>query len=608
MSRKFFRYSLLLIMLLCVVSCSISGVGGITKQEDSDHAMDLATSHRSLPFNIPARPFPQEQNFPGCIKPDIPQVTMNENITYFYQFFTYYLLKQISFTNGAVDGSGTGYVLEADAQGIFEGWGTVKPISQSEAHGWTMIILTLMAGHDTQAKERFDGMYRVYVNFPCKDNPDLMSWVIPANGDFSMQRQPSATDGDMDAAYALIMAHNQWGGGPDGMNITYLEAAKKIINALKMNNVITGEGRFYPRLGIGDHNPKQNYDKFNATRPSDYMLDHLTLFYELTGDDIWIQVRDTITDHIIPTILSGGNVLVPDFMGNPENDPNGVITTFSGISDESEGKYDADYYFNSCRFPWRYAMGYSHDGILSAKTVVNTINTWLVTKEEHLMSGEFNPAQIKSSYRLNGDIFEAAGGVSNDDSFDAAFMAGLTVADSSYQPQLTMLWQDIKRFKKKYYPDTISLLCMLYASGNWWKPVINATDPKVLSMNKPVFASSELSGDFTAVNIGDGNMTNGWAPATTDPAKYIYIDLEQQYTITKIVIHWYDPFYASEYYLGVTDINDKEWIAAKCTGDGGEDVYDLSHLAIKSRKAGIQIKKGGKAPYFGIKEIEIWGY
>src|SRR5687768_11269056 len=118
-----------------------------------------------------------------------------------------------------------------------------------------MVIVALMAGFDTNAKTYFDGLYKTARAFRSVNHQHLMGWVVAddtgAQGHFT-----SATDGDMDIAYSLILAHYQWGsGGP----INYLQEAINTINAIKLKNVTNNN-----RLNLGDWDSKTTYD----SRPS----------------------------------------------------------------------------------------------------------------------------------------------------------------------------------------------------------------------------------------------------------------------------------------------------------------------------------------------------
>src|SRR5688572_7876149 len=195
----------------------------------------------------PRRSFPQHVGFPGCpdcIRPTLAQDALDEDIVDFYEDWKN-LFTRIS--SGEVAGE---FVIRAGAAGNVDGWPAgVGPITQSEAHGYGMIVMALMAGKDPLAKAYFDSQNRVRKAFPSSVDPRLMSWVVPENGSTSLKRQGPATDGDMDMAYALLLAHDQWG---DEDRNQYLAEARSIIAGMEATFITPGKGKFYPRLNIGD--------------------------------------------------------------------------------------------------------------------------------------------------------------------------------------------------------------------------------------------------------------------------------------------------------------------------------------------------------------------
>lgn len=442
----------------------------------------------------PQKPFPTYMLFPMVYKPDIDQSIMEGQIKTFYdKWKTQYLIDDYSFTNGSIDASGTGCIIKAEANGDVSLPGTTT-ISQSEAHGYGMIIFALMAGHDDNAKEYFDGMFKVYANWDCGDNPDLMSWAIPENGNLGLDGVASATDGDMDIAYSLLLANAQWGGTPEGFNYSYLCYALKIILALADNNIYKGDtDAHFPRLGIGDNTG--NYYEHRATRSSDFMLSHLSLFADFLchpdfSDDISAKsllFRDVRAKMIeitgyIQSNYSSSTGLMPDFMGN-EDALDEEIQTFEGMSDEGTpaGVEDNDYSYNACRFPWRFATGWIYDSSPTVISKIHKLNDWLIQK--HGGAANFDPSLIKAGYTLTGNVLSGVDW--EDKAFNASFMVGLTIGDD-YLPQLKKLWNNVKTCENdpapptdytSYYGNTIGLLCMLQTSGAWWKPELVLNEP-----------------------------------------------------------------------------------------------------------------------------------
>jgi len=96
----------------------------------------------------------------------------------------------------------------------------------SEAHGYGMMIMCFMAGHDSNAKSDFDKLFNYYKSHPSNINSNLMDWQQITCNDAASSSDDSATDGDIDIAFSLLLAHNQW--GSEG-NINYLQQAQRYL-------------------------------------------------------------------------------------------------------------------------------------------------------------------------------------------------------------------------------------------------------------------------------------------------------------------------------------------------------------------------------------------
>ena len=93
--------------------------------------------------------------------------------------------------------------------------GEPVPVTVSEAHGYGMLIAVSMADYDPDARAIFDGMVRYYQAHPSEIGLHLMAWQQSDNGKSLTETDgaDSATDGDMDIAYALLLADKVWGSG-----------------------------------------------------------------------------------------------------------------------------------------------------------------------------------------------------------------------------------------------------------------------------------------------------------------------------------------------------------------------------------------------------------
>ncbi|MGM0443846.1 MAG: glycosyl hydrolase family 8 [Fibrobacterota bacterium] len=383
-------------------------------------------------FSAEQFPFPQERDFAGCIKPDtVSQEGMNADITEIYDHYRDSYLRESSNT-------ARGYYIEAKGNG--EGGDASSTIS--EAHGYGMIIFALMAGYDANAREYFDGMFRFYKDHPSESNQYTMSWVVDAYE--SESASSSASDGDMDIAYGLILAHYQW--GSDG-EIDYRSEAERLIQyGIKEYDM----GYYSKRVLLGDWDS----DEY-TTRSSDWMAGHLRAYNTITEDPFWNAAADTIYSLIdaVSSQYSPTTGLMPDFIAgsDPYPDHEG-----GGTGEENADKY----YWNACRFPWRIATDYAHNGTPEAKESLNKILDWLESE-----TGS-DPSNIVSGYDLDGTPISNYSSVG----FQAPF-ASACIVDSSHQNLLNNLWMTIHNEQgRDEYNTALNLLNMLLISGNWWAP------------------------------------------------------------------------------------------------------------------------------------------
>ena len=347
------------------------------------------------------------------------------------------------------------YFISAGANGNIDGWTKgIHPCTQSEGHGYGMLTLALMAGHDPDAKQIFDSMDRVRRAFPSSSDPRLMSWALPETGDPKLKAQPPATDGDQDMAYALLLAYDQWGDEPHNH---YLAEAASVIAGMEAKFITSGTGAFFPRMNIGDPQHTGSVapeSKPYLTRPSDYVVDHWRAFGATTGHTIWADIEKGSLA-ILGQVSNAKTGLVPDFV---VADPPVPSTTGTGDEDLCYACYD----YNSCRVPWRQAVAVAHYGVDGSRQLLTKMVTWASMKFAN------DPANFTAGFQLDGT--PQAG----HDYGDAAFTAPIAaagIANKSSQAWLDHGWSAMKEVGgDDYYGGSITLLSMLLVSGNWWMP------------------------------------------------------------------------------------------------------------------------------------------
>ncbi|MDE7098926.1 MAG: hypothetical protein K2O60_07240 [Ruminococcus sp.] len=333
------------------------------------------------------------------------------------------------------------------------------PVTVSEAHGYGMLITASMAEYDENAKSYFDGMYRYFRAHNSDIGANLMSWQQCDNGSALIDGAnegsmtggscDSATDGDMDIAYSLLMADSIW--GSDG-EIDYRSEAVSVINDIMKYDV----NHEYWTLTLGDWvsecDKSDNY--YSATRCSDFIVQYMPVFADVTGNDNWLKVYDTTYGIINGIVKEYGTGILPDF----------VIRNADGKyipapADFLESENDGNYYYNSCRTPWRISMDYIINGNKDALAFADAINKFMM----NTTNGD--PWEIKAGYTPTGTAIE--------DYNDLCFVAPLLI--SSACGNNTQWHNDIRDVVLNYgddvyYGDTIKMLCLIVDDGGWIVP------------------------------------------------------------------------------------------------------------------------------------------
>ena len=320
----------------------------------------------------------------------------------------------------------------------------------SEAHGYGMLIAVIMDGHDPDAHAIFDGLYAYYVAHPSDVDGGLMAWAQDQACD-DVQGADSATDGDLDIAYALLLADREWGSSGA---IDYRAAATKIMASIMASEILPSN-----ELLVGDW-ARGDAQHGDGTRPSDFMLDHLRSFGAVTGDSRWQDVVDHTYGVIayMQKTYAPKTGLLPDFATGA-----GGATPAPAPADWLESADDGTYGYNACRVPWRIATDYLMWGDARARDAVRPIEAWL----SHKTAGD--PQLIRDGYQLTGLTY----GHDPVLAFVAPIGVGAMIepATGTNQPWVDAIWDDLAaRGTSEYYGDTIKLLAMIVMSGNWWKP------------------------------------------------------------------------------------------------------------------------------------------
>ncbi|MEE9349116.1 MAG: glycosyl hydrolase family 8 [Flavobacteriaceae bacterium] len=425
-------------------------------------------------INAQNHPFPQNLKYAeGSIKPsNYTQLELNQHTALFY------LDWQKKFLHNNECG---------DNQYFIRYRPTGEDITVSEAHGYGMMILAYFAGFDVFAKDKFDGMYNFYINHLAQTeqypNSKLLSWRQTTGCNTRQKDLGTATDGDIDVAFALLLAHYQW--GSEG-RVNYKQTALDMINDI-MRIEIHPE---FNTILLGDWvDLKAKYG--TGTRTSDFILDHFRSFENATGEKRWHKVLEKcyfIIEHLQEN-SSPKSGLLPDFVidadtDNPKPPKGQYLENATG---------DGNYFYNACRDPWRIAVDYLVSGDERGKDACNKINEWIKSNTSK------NPENIKSGYKLNG------GNLTGNDYQSSAFFAPFVVSamvDSKHQKWLNKTYETLINFEnEEYYEGTIKMLSLLALSGNYWVPESFPNE-----LNKTINTKKEVSFNLPKDPIQKGKL------------------------------------------------------------------------------------------------------
>ena len=383
---------------------------------------------------------------------------------------------------------------------ISEGTINVSHVNVSESQGYGMLITAYMAGSEDRLtlsekdwifgcnslKEYYDAMFRTVMAYPSIIGPHLFCWELfgyPKDGSnktgyktvngvklapFTQDKQSgdSATDGDMDIIYSLILADRQW--GSDG-KYDYIGYARLMLADLWKYCVHDQ----YRTLLLGDWVKKASNETLrHATRPSDFITSHLKVYKEIDPDHDWQSVIDA-TYNVIKEIrdaqnkLGNTNGLMPDFAIRGAS---GWVVPEKKILEADDGSY----YYNACRVPWRLGTDY----LLYGNTKIGDSSLYdYIIKPLDDFAREFSKGDVNKfgPFYLNGKIYSWTA----PDTFTPPLLvtAAANGADQkwvnnfwNYSPKGKWDFKGFAGYSGDTYSDYIKLIVMLTVSGNYWQP------------------------------------------------------------------------------------------------------------------------------------------
>lgn len=294
-----------------------------------------------------------------------------------------------------------------------------------EAIGFGMLLAAY-----AEDKETFDGLHRFYNSKRTTEANNMMAWLVTCNG---INDPGSATDGDADVAFALIVASKHWGDA-------YLDASKEILQVIKENVILscTVDGQSIKILGPGYSN-----GAWGGCGQMDIMYHtpaFFRIFADITGDETW----DQLADDTYITLDAGAHPttgLVPDWQ------------TASGTP--GPGGRAGHYGYDACRAPWKLTLDYLWNGNTQAEAWASKISTW---------SSQEGPTNIVDGYELDG--------TPRGTNKNSAFLGGFAVAQmANSQSTVNQFGTALSKLQDSYWFNINTRCLYLFTlTGNFWDP------------------------------------------------------------------------------------------------------------------------------------------
>ena len=266
-------------------------------------------------------------------------------------------------------------------------------------------------------KPTFDGLYTyAKTHF---DSKGLMNWRIMADGSIATNGAGSASDADLDMAWALIMASAQW------QDLVYLVEARQVITAISTHCIGT-DGMLLP----GD-----NWGATDRTFPDYFSPAYFRVFATISGNRNWSG-----------PILDRNYQILADVTGTHGLVPDSTTRTYVHMG---------EYGYDACRTPWRIAMDYCWNNEPRAKAYLDKIGAFFTSQLPVSNFGDRYSLTGQKTSNFGNMAFVGTAGVAGMAGFpnllNEAFTYGATGTGGNTQ----------------YYQQSLRVMTMLMMSGNF---------------------------------------------------------------------------------------------------------------------------------------------
>jgi uncharacterized protein YjdB len=417
-------------------------------------------------FGAEKFPFPNNYDYPHGIT----VTTQNSTITNLYYNWVdkYYVedggdLARIKFVQENEDGSAT--------------------VSEGIAYG--MLITVYMAGAEAPAGKTQLNEYEMfkklwaYYQFNSNDRR-IMNWKVdeftgnPVDND--VLNANGATDAELDAAQALLMAYKQWG------DQQFLD------DALVLIEMIWNHEMDYTLV----LKPGDAFDDYK--NPCYFVTNAMALFAKVDPNPThrWDEAVDKAYDFIQFT-ADGNTGLIPDWVYTKYDWESLASPATMYIPTTESDKFESYYLYDAIRTQWRMAHAYAWYGHDKAKAICDLVTDW----SDKESNGD--PGKMLDGYTLDGkpaytsgDAFVEGKGKWTNSCFTGGFASGGAV-DETWRGYMEKGYEKTLQQEADgaYFVETTQLLYLLFMSGNM---------PNFYDM-LPEFVSASTNDDGSEVQV-----------------------------------------------------------------------------------------------------------
>ncbi|MBO9699538.1 MAG: T9SS type A sorting domain-containing protein [Sporocytophaga sp.] len=332
----------------------------------------------------------------------------------------------------------------------------------SEGIGYGMLLAAYAAD-----KDLFNRLWAYYKQF--RNSHGVMHWRI--NGCNSVSDQNGATDAELDAAMALIVANYQWPNTTSPHN--YKTDAVALIKAIKDWEINKSDGTF------------ENGDMWKpACRNPSYQAPGYARIFKVFmaengnadnafWDNVVAKTEGLLINNAHTTSGLSTNWCTPD--GQPSGSCQG-----SGTAPDKFG-YDA------CRAPWRQATNYIWFGSSGMQTIIN--------KQADLWIGKGGAGSVQGGDRMNHD----GTGSGDHNSAFVGMVGAMSLAasnTSAHQTFCNAMYNENKNnsLAPIYFSKILQMIGLFVQTGNFWNPYQTGGTTN----NSPFVSLTSPSGDISA--------------------------------------------------------------------------------------------------------------